>query len=102
MGRGLLTAPLARMGAFGRHPGGFAGAFEGRLFGLRALVTSGGAVATLAFTVRVPGRGHGAARGLGGRCGLADFGQPVVQLPFVCCRRFGLQTRKKKIGLIDQ
>lgn len=33
LGRGLLTAPLARLGDFGRDPGGFAWTFGGRIFG---------------------------------------------------------------------
>lgn len=33
LGRGLLTAPLASLGAFGRNPGGFAGTSGGRIFG---------------------------------------------------------------------
>ena len=62
----------------------------------------GGAVAALALSVRVSGRGLRATRGLGGHRGLADFGQPVVQLPFVGCRRLRLQTRKKKTGSAEQ
>lgn len=103
MGRGLLRAPLARVGAFGRHPGGSAGALRGRIFGVRVLATGGAAaVAALALTVEVARRGLCAPRGLWGRRGLADLGQPVVQLPFVCCRRLGLKTRRKRQVLADR
>lgn len=89
------------MGAFRGATRGFAGAFEGRIFGLRALltVTGGGAAAaapTLALTVRVPRWGLRVPLRVWGRCGLADFGQPVVQLPFVCCGRLRLKTKDKR------
>lgn len=60
------------------------------------LVTSGATVIALALPGRVPRRRLCVPQGLwwGGR--LADFGQPVVQLPFVCCRRLGLKKEQEK------
>lgn len=93
LGRGLLAAPLPRLGSLCGTSEGFAGTLRGRVFGLRVRLVSA-AVSTLAFLA--PTWRLGARPTLEGHWGLVDFGQPVVQLPFVCCRRLGLETETEK------
>lgn len=93
LGRGFLAAPLPRLGPFRGTSEGFAGTLRGRVFGLRVWLVSA-AVSILAFLA--PTWRLGARPTLEGHWGLVDFGQPVVQLPFICCRRLGLETEIEK------
>lgn len=92
--RGFRTAPLPRLGALRGTPETFAGALRGRVFGIRMLLVTAALTNTLIFLA--PSWRLCASPTLQGHWWLVDFGQPVVQLPFVCGWRLRLEAETDK------
>lgn len=98
LSRGFLTASLPRLWPLRGTPESFAGTLGGRVFGFRVLLVRA-VVTTLTFLA--PAWRLCARPTLKGSGWLVDFGQPVVQLPFVrCCWRLGLETDRERCLLI--